>query len=207
MEKGRDMLFLPVGSGRLLLMAERRANALQDLPRGERPAGFRAGVDLGFWRGALKVEEGMGEAIFDVTTVTAIREVFNGWGEHLLGSWSSSSQPRFRFVDMFRAAGSIFSASTSTNGRLLAGDAPDVKQSVRGTIHVWPRAEKVIPFCWFLMFIFVSSKERIRGASRLAKGCRMVVGVIVRAAILETDAETNSHPLKILLSKQEMISC
>lgn len=186
MEKGRDMLFLPVGSGRLLLMAERRANALQDLPRGERPAGFRAGVDLGFWRGALKVEEGMGEAIFDVTTVTAIREVFNGWGEHLLGSWSSSSQPRFRFVDMFRAAGSIFSASTSTNGRLLAGDAP---------------------FCWFLMFIFVSSKERIRGASRLAKGCRMVVGVIVRAAILETDAETNSHPLKILLSKQEMISC
>jgi hypothetical protein len=35
------------------------------------------------------------------------------------------------------------------------------------------------------MFIFVLSKERIRGASRLAKGCRIVVGVIVRAAILE----------------------
>jgi hypothetical protein len=51
---------------------------------------------------------------------------------------------------------------------------------------------KDIPFCWFLMFIFALSKDRIRGASRLAKGWRIVVGgVIVRAAILRRVAETN----------------
>jgi hypothetical protein len=99
-------------------------------------------VDFGFERGALKVEKGMGEVMFDFTTVRAIREDFNGLGEHLLGSWSSSSQPRFRFVDMFTVAGSIFSTSTSAKGLLLAGDAPNVKQSVRMTLHVWSRAEE-----------------------------------------------------------------
>lgn len=93
-------------------------------------------MDLGFERGALKVEEGIGEVMFDFTTVRAIRDVFIGLGEHLLGSWSSSSQPRFRFVDMFRVAGSIFSASTSAKGFLLAEDAPNVEQSVRDVAYV-----------------------------------------------------------------------
>jgi hypothetical protein len=41
-----------------------------------------------------------------------------------------------------------------------------------------------IPFCWFFRFIFDLSKGRTRGAFKLAKGCRMAVGVIVRAAII-----------------------
>jgi hypothetical protein len=64
---------------------------------------------------------------------------------------------------------------------------------------------KAIPFCWFLMFIFVLSKERIRGASRLAKGRGIVVGVIVRAAILRRLLKRIA-PVEDLAVKARMIS-
>lgn len=125
-EKGRLTLFLLAGSGRLFAMVERRANGLQGLACGERPAGLRVGADLGVDRDALGGVVGMRGAALDFTVVNVIREVFMGLVIFLMGSCSSSSEPRLRFVEELKIVGSMFSVSTSERGCLLPDKiAPD----------------------------------------------------------------------------------
>lgn len=174
-------------SGRLLAIVERRENGLQDLGGGERPAGLRLGADLGVDTVGLVGVVGLrGVTVVDFTVVRTMREVLKGLQGSLAGSRSSSSAPRLRLVDCLKVVGSIFSESTSDRGCLFPERmAPIVMYvSYNARDEHGAKVQVSIPSCLFFMFILVLSKERMRGASKLANGCRIVVGVMVRAAML-----------------------
>jgi hypothetical protein len=106
-----------------LEIGARRAKAFEAFICGERPAGFNA--DAGFeveWEAFVGV---VGMRVVEVEVEStmisnAIRELFMGFIGLLTGTWSSSSSAaRFRFVDL-NAVGSMFSASDSPRGCLLA---------------------------------------------------------------------------------------
>jgi hypothetical protein len=105
-----------------LEIGARRAKAFEAFICGERPAGFNADAGFEFeWEAfvgvlGMRVVEGEVESTM---ISNAVRELFMGFIGLLMGTWSSSSAARFRFVDL-NAVGSMFSASDSPRGCLLA---------------------------------------------------------------------------------------